>query len=109
MAKKKTAPQFLLCIDNRAYPASLEARKVYSSVPDAAAAAHGLVRVIDESGEDYLYPASRFVSIEVPGEAAAAFGEPAETNGTRRTARRRSSTEPRPGRSRRGSEKTARQ
>jgi hypothetical protein len=73
MPKKKAAPRYLLCIDNRAYPASLEPRKVYRAVPDAAAEAHGLVRVIDESGEDYLYPAERFVAIEVPDKAVAAF------------------------------------
>jgi hypothetical protein len=63
---KKTEPQFVICIRNRDYPASLELRKIYRVVPDQAAAAHKQVRVIDESGEDYLYPAEYFVSIRLP-------------------------------------------
>jgi hypothetical protein len=64
--KKKTEPQFAVCIKNRDFPASLELRKIYRVVPDDAAAAHKQVRVIDESGEDYLYPAEYFVSIRLP-------------------------------------------
>jgi hypothetical protein len=45
-----------ICVKNRGYPAALEVRKVYRVVPDREAAAHRLLRVIDESGEDYLYP-----------------------------------------------------
>ncbi len=63
---KKTEPQFVICIRNRDYPASLELRKIYRVVPDQAAAAHQQIRVIDESGEDYLYPAEYFVSIRLP-------------------------------------------
>lgn len=59
------SPRFLLCVNNAAYPASLEVRKVYLEVPDAAAA-KGFVRVIDESGEDYLYPADHFVAVDLP-------------------------------------------
>ena len=73
MAKKKSAAQFLLCIRNDDNPASLEVRKVYRTIPDEVAAAHRLVRVIDESGEDYLYPGSYFVPIEVPGAAVNVF------------------------------------
>ena len=73
MAKKKTPPIFLLCVQNDNYPASLEARKVYQAMPDAAAAARHFVRIIDESGEDYLYPDSYFVPIELPLAAASAF------------------------------------
>jgi hypothetical protein len=65
----------LLCVRNEDYPASLEVRKVYRMLPDADAAAHGYVRVIDESGEDYLYPEGYFVPVELPQAAAAAFGE----------------------------------
>lgn len=57
--------QLLICVDNRDYPASLETRKIYVQLPDATAAARGMVRVIDESGEDYLYPAARFVPAEL--------------------------------------------
>jgi hypothetical protein len=73
MAKKKSQPQFLLCVNNQDYPTSLEVRKVYRTLPDAAAASRGFVRVIDESGEDYLFPGRLFVSIEVPHSAAGLF------------------------------------
>ena len=75
MAKKKPNPTYLLCINNEGYPASLEVRKVYRALPDKAAAARNFVRVIDESGEDYLYPAANFVAIELPQAATATFGE----------------------------------
>ena len=65
-----TKRRFLLCLNNRAYPASLELCKVYQAVPDANAAKQHFVRVIDESGDDYLYPQSCFVPIELPAEAA---------------------------------------
>ena len=65
--------QFLLCVSSESYPASLEVRKVYRSLPDPVAAARGFVRVIDESGEDYLYPSDYFVTVELPQAAARAF------------------------------------
>jgi len=65
--------QFVVCIHNETYPASLELRKIYQVVLDEKAAQHRLLRVIDESGEDYLYPAHYFVSIELPQSAAEAF------------------------------------
>jgi hypothetical protein len=57
---------FAVCIDNVDYPASLESRKLYEIVPDDAAASHRQFRVIDESGEDYLYPAHYFRLVTVP-------------------------------------------
>ena len=65
----QTAARFVVCISNEGYPASLETRKVYRELPDPEAAARGLVRVIDESGEDYLFPHTMFVSLELNGEA----------------------------------------
>jgi hypothetical protein len=65
MAKRPSSQQFLLCVKNDAYLASLEVRKVYRAFLDLAASAKGFVRVIDESGEDYLYPASHFVAIDL--------------------------------------------
>lgn len=53
----------VLCLDNTGYEASLEPRKFYEALPDADADAHSQLRVIDESGEDYLYPASRFAEV----------------------------------------------
>jgi hypothetical protein len=72
---KKPASQYLLCVRNEAYPVSLEVRKVYRALRDPAAAAKKFVRVIDESGEDYLYPADYFVAIELPQAAAGVFVE----------------------------------
>ena len=56
----------MVCIDNSHYPASLERYKIYRVVPDEDAAADGDIRIIDESGEDYLFSADRFVPITVP-------------------------------------------
>lgn len=54
----------VVCISNEDYPASLETRKLYVAIPDADAERLGLIRVIDESGEDYLYPKRRFRSAD---------------------------------------------
>jgi hypothetical protein len=62
--------RFLLCVTADGYPASLEVRKVYRAIPDPAAEVKGFVRIVDESGEDYLYPQRFFVAIEVPATAA---------------------------------------
>lgn len=58
--------RFAICIRNDDYPASLELRKVYPVLPDADAAGHHMLRVIDESGEDYLYPDDFFMLVELP-------------------------------------------
>ena len=58
---------------NDDYAASLEVRKIYEVLPDEKAAKHGLVRIIYESGEDYLYPQDFFVSIEIPEAAETVF------------------------------------
>jgi len=57
-----------VCLRNRGYAASLEVRKLYPVVSDADAAANDLIRVIDESGEDYLYPARLFQKLVLPIE-----------------------------------------
>ena len=64
--RKAHAPKFAVCVDNSGYPASLELHKIYRFMPDEQAAADGELRVVDESGEDYLYSADRFVQIEPP-------------------------------------------
>lgn len=64
-ARKKTY-RLVLCLHNDDYETSLEVRKIYQALPDREAEAHEQVRVIDESGDDYLYPASFFASIELP-------------------------------------------
>lgn len=58
--------RFAICVSNSGYPASLELRKVYPVVPDADAATQKMLRVIDESGEDYLYPEALFMLVELP-------------------------------------------
>jgi hypothetical protein len=65
--------QFVICMKNDGYAASLEVRKIYQVIPDARAAEHQLIRIIDESGEDYLYPADYFVFIELPQAVTKAF------------------------------------
>ena len=57
---------FAVCLSNGGYKASLEPRKLYEVVPDAEAEAEGLIRIIDESGEDYLYPADLFRPLDLP-------------------------------------------
>src|SRR2546428_621461 len=66
-------PRFAVCINNTDYPAALELHKISQVLPDEEAACDGDIRVIDESGEDYLYPASSFVVIEVPQEVERAI------------------------------------
>ena len=63
---KDSAPRFVVCVDNSGYEASLELHKVYSVVPDPEAAQEGDLRIVDESGEDYLYDSGRFIAIEIP-------------------------------------------
>ena len=69
-AKERT---FAVCIRNDGYPASLERHKMYRVLPDAKAEKHGDLRIVDESGEDYLYPADWFVPIRVPGKVEASL------------------------------------
>ena len=65
MNSKNKEPRFVVCVNNNECE-DLEVRKLYQVVPDEAAAADGLLRVVDESGEDYLYPAELFLLIELP-------------------------------------------
>jgi hypothetical protein len=64
--KKRLGSQYAVCINNEGYPASLELRKIYSILTDKTATKSGLIRVVDESGEDYLYPSDYFVAIKLP-------------------------------------------
>ena len=65
--------QFVICINNKNYPTSLEIRKIYQVIPDTTAIKHQMIRVIDESNEDYLYPSNYFIPIELPKAAEIAF------------------------------------
>lgn len=64
---------FAICVRNRGYRASLELRKVYPVLPDAFGDEHQMIRVIDESGEDYLYPSKYFVCVDLPNTIARAL------------------------------------
>ena len=63
---KTQAKQLVVCINNEGYPASLETRKIYVALADAGAEKHGLMRIVDESGADYLYPKTFFRTIALP-------------------------------------------
>lgn len=73
MAETKQVVRFAVCIDNVGYPASLELHKIYRVLPDVEAESDGDLRVVDESDEDYLYPADRFVMVELPQKAEESF------------------------------------
>lgn len=66
MKNQNEEPQFVVCINNAEYPASLELHKIYRVIPDKDAAEDGDLRIVDESGEDYLYPANWFVAVSLP-------------------------------------------
>lgn len=65
--------KFVVCIENKQYPASLEFGKIYRVMEDKKAKEHKMIRVVDESGEDYLYPENYFVAIQLPQLAEEAF------------------------------------
>ncbi len=66
-------PQFAICVKNEEYPASLQLWKVYRVLPDEKGARHNMIRVIDESGEDYLFSGSYFVPVKLPQAAESAL------------------------------------
>jgi hypothetical protein len=71
--RRSIAQRFDVCVRNTGYRASLEQKKNYVSIPDAEAEQHGQLRVVDESGEDYLFSADRFVAIDVPAAVRASL------------------------------------
>ena len=62
--------KFVICMDNDGYEASLEQRKLYELLPDEKALIHGQLRIVDESGEDYLFPKGMFMEVALPDEIA---------------------------------------
>jgi len=66
IARSVKITKYVVCIDNSDYPASLEQHKIYRVLPDDDAATDGDIRIIDESGEDYIYSENRFVPINLP-------------------------------------------
>lgn len=73
MTKIKGTYSFVLCVENKDCE-DLERRKIYQMLPDEEAEKDGYIRVIDESGEDYLYPRSYFIVVQLPREAREALG-----------------------------------
>ena len=68
---------FVVCINNKEFEVSLELRKIYEVVEDTIASSHDQLRIIDESGEDYLYPSSLFVGIDLPAALRAQLSDAA--------------------------------
>ncbi|MCG3163127.1 MAG: hypothetical protein JMDDDDMK_04505 [Acidobacteria bacterium] len=73
MEAENKEPGFAICINNDGYADELKVRTVYQILPDESAARSDYLRVVDETGEDYLYPASYFIIVDVPAEAAEAL------------------------------------
>ena len=70
---RRAEKSFVVCINNKGYPASLEIRKLYQAIPDERAAKVRQIRVVDESGEDYLYPENYFAAVRLPQAAERAL------------------------------------
>ena len=73
MARKNNKTHYAVCVSNKGYRASLVLRRIYKTLDDSEAAKRNLIRVVDESGEDYLYSTTMFVAIDIPQEVAKAF------------------------------------
>lgn len=71
--RKKTRNRFVVCLRNTGFPASLEPRKVYRCIGSVRTGTRSMLRVIDESGQAYLYPKSLFASVRVPSAARRAL------------------------------------
>jgi hypothetical protein len=72
--RRRERRRYVVCLSNDGYAASLDVRKVYVALGDPAAAELGLVKVVDESGEAYLYPRAHFLDLEVTPRLARALG-----------------------------------
>ncbi len=76
MRRQTKNPRFVICINNSGYVDDLKVRTVYQVLPDESAARSNYLRIIDETGEDYLFPAAYFMPIELPNAAKQFFGQP---------------------------------
>lgn len=87
-SKKAVVRQsWAVCVDNSSYEVSLERGKIYRVLPDRQAAADGLIRVIDESEEDYLFPMKRFMPVQLSTDLAQALAGKRQNGKTRRSAK----------------------
>lgn len=75
MDQRRDEPRFAICVDNAEYPASLVLHKLYRVIPDREAERYGDLRVLDESGEDYLFPADYFVPVDLPRNTVRALNK----------------------------------
>ena len=91
-ATKHLKARFAVCVDNSEYPVSLELHKIYRVVPDDDARKDGDLRIIDESGEDYLYPADYFLLIDIPRGTALSLNKSFARRDRRSSILRRSPT-----------------
>ncbi|MFQ5913342.1 MAG: hypothetical protein ACE5JS_09175 [Nitrospinota bacterium] len=73
MKRRSQETPYVVCVKNAGYKASLVVRRIYRMIPDAEARKRGLLRVVDESGEDYLFPEELFVAVELPKEVDKMF------------------------------------
>lgn len=73
MKARRRPLEYVVCVNNGGYRASLVVRRIYQVLPDNEAARRGLLRVIDESGEDYLHPKALFVGVELPRAVSRRF------------------------------------
>lgn len=73
--RKAASSRFVICVRNDGYRASLELRKLYPVLPDQFADEHDMIRVVDESGEDYLYPAEYFLHVDLPSSVEQKLGK----------------------------------
>ena len=73
MTQKATGRRLVVCVKNRGFAASLELRKIYRAISDPVAESHRLLRVVDESGQSYLFPESYFVTLDLPAAIARAI------------------------------------
>lgn len=73
MKRSRNGTQYVVCITNRGYRVSLVVRRLYPVIPDKDAEQRGLVRIIDESGDAYLYPKKMFAAVDLPSTLAKKF------------------------------------
>ena len=71
--RARSSKRYVVCVSNEDFPTSLERRKIYIALPDSEARSVGMLRIVDESGEDYLYPKAMFAEIKVPPVLAKAL------------------------------------
>jgi hypothetical protein len=93
MKRQNKNPRFAICINNGGYVDDLKVRTVYQVLPDDSAARSNYLRIIDETGEDYLYPAGYFMPVELPNELTQLFEQSLshiKSNGKKKKAKRQS-------------------